>query len=97
MNSLCAGGLRRDAGREQMSLLADNFRPCANETAGRLCLVTCHVRSAIIHGCFSYPGLAHHYGEIAVQGSVQCSLPALFGAFIDRKSNIELLDFNQAH
>jgi hypothetical protein len=74
MNSLCADGLRRDAGREQMSLHADNFLPSANETAGRLWLVSFHVGSAITHGCFSYPGLVHRYGEIAVQLSVQCSL-----------------------
>jgi hypothetical protein len=44
MNSLCAGGLRRDTGREQMSLLAGKFLSRANQTAGRL--------SAVVSGKF---------------------------------------------
>jgi hypothetical protein len=35
VNSLCASRLRRDAGRANMSLLADKFLPRANEMAGR--------------------------------------------------------------
>jgi hypothetical protein len=39
MKPLCAGRLRGDAWRAQVSLLADKLLACANDTAGRLCIV----------------------------------------------------------
>jgi hypothetical protein len=58
MNSLCAYGLRGDAGRDQMPLLTGKFLPCANETAGWLCIVSSHPLFEVSHFLFSYPGLA---------------------------------------
>jgi hypothetical protein len=49
MNSLCAGGLRGDARRDQVTLLPRKFLARANDTAGRLCLVGGDVGYQLIH------------------------------------------------